>query len=152
MFVLIMARYALTNKNAKETIPSRSAHIDTTAWSLPLILTIIVVEPTTKMARHSHFGDGSVGAARHDCLWCPCCFLNLHQREPQHFAAWRSPAWLKTTQSEALDVEIPALTTLPGKDGLTMRGREEHRGRRGAIVKLQRISPRAEATETATNL
>ena len=50
--------------------------------------------------------------------------------------------------NSTLDVEIPALKTLPKEGGL-MRPREHHRGRRGAIV--QRLSPGAQATDTATD-
>ena len=50
--------------------------------------------------------------------------------------------------SSTLDIEIPALKTLPREGGL-MRPREHHRGRRGAIV--QRLSPGAQTTDTATD-
>ena len=51
-------------------------------------------------------------------------------------------------ENSTLDVEIPALKTLPREGGL-MRPREHHRGRRGAIV--QRLSPGAQTTDTATD-
>ena len=52
-------------------------------------------------------------------------------------------------ENSTLDVEIPALKSLPKEGVGLMKPREHHRGRRGAIV--QRLSPGGQVTDPATD-